>query len=149
MNCHKIRQGEALIAGSPIHGGVRSLEHCWSRVLDMFGKRNPIAAPKAGHAPLTRLQESTMRGFEPSEFAARTRRLQTAMAAQGGNSIGLNLSPKRLPKYAHKVDRIKSVNHRHLFKAMGHPNMGRSRHKKSPNFFKPVELTPRAWMHSC
>ena len=41
----------------------------------------------------------------------------------GGNSIGLNLSPKRSPKYTPKVDRIKSVYHRYLFKAMGRRNI--------------------------
>ena len=38
-------------------------------------------------------------------------------AYQGGNSIGLNLSPKRSPKYAPKVSRL--VYHRYLFKAGG------------------------------
>ena len=50
--------------------------------------------------------------------------------AQGGNSIELNLLPKRSPKYAPKVDRIKSVYHRYLFKAMGHPKMHPSGYPK-------------------
>ena len=67
-------------------------------------------------------------------FASITARLNKddkVFLRQGGNTIGLNLSPNRLPKYAPKVDRIKSVYHRYLFKAMGHPNMRPSRHPKS------------------
>ena len=45
------------------------------------------------------------------------------LAALGGNSIGLNLLSKRSPTYDLKVDRIKLVYDRYLFKDMGHPNM--------------------------
>ena len=65
------------------------------------------------------------------------------LVEQGGNSIGLNLSPKRLPKYAPKVDRFKTVYHRYLLKAMGHPNMRPSRHPKShPIFLNPLNCHP-------
>ena len=67
-------------------------------------------------------------------FASITARLNKddkVLLRQGGNTIGLNLSPNRLPKYAPKVDRIKSVYHRYLLKAMGQPNMRPSRHPKS------------------
>ena len=53
--------------------------------MDMSTQPNP----KASYAPVTRLQESSMRGFETSEFAARTQRLQTAMAAQGLDALML------------------------------------------------------------
>ena len=53
----------------------------------------------------------------------------------GGNSIGLNLLLKRLPDYVPKVDRIKSVYHRYLFKAMGHPNTCPSRNPKGRKLF--------------
>ena len=49
------------------------------------------------------------------------RLLREHVEGLGGNSIGLNLLPKRYPKYALKVDRIKSVYHRYLFQDHGAP----------------------------
>ena len=62
-------------------------------------------------------------GWEDDELYHRL--VDAGLKVQGGNSIGLSLSPKRWPKYAPKVDRIKSVYQRQVpLQGHGAPKYG-------------------------